>query len=334
MTGWNPYILIQHVPKSRGGQRDKRWSILVLIIVTVFSGGCRRTGLQPGEGYVNVQGGRIWYRIVGSGTRTPLLLLHGGPGAPSYYLNPLAALADERPVIFYDQLGAGRSDKPTDVTLWRVERFVQELSELRRALGLKQVHILGHSWGTMLAIDYMLTKPAGVRSLILASPSLSISRWLDDAETLKQTLPQSVQGAIARNEAAGTFDSPEYQSAMMDYYKRYLCRRDPWPDDVNKTFQELGQSVYGTMWGPSEFTATGSLRNYERAEQLKILNLPVLFTAGRYDEATPATAEYYRSLVPEAKLRIFENSGHLTMEDEPEAYVQAVGDFLLEVESR
>jgi proline iminopeptidase len=277
----------------------KRWSISVLIIVTVLSGGCRRTGLQPGEGYVNVQGGRIWYRIVGSGTRTPLLLLHGGPGAPSYYLNPLAALADERPVIFYDQLGAGRSDKPTDVTLWHVERFVQELSELRRALGLKQVHILGHSWGTMLAVDYMVTKPAGVRSLILASPSLSIGRWLEDAETLKRTLPQSVQDAIARNEAAGSFDSPEYQSAMMEYYKRYLCRRNPWSDDVNKTLEELGQSVYRTMWGPSEFTATGSLRTYERAEQLRTLNLPVLFTAGRCDEARPATTEYYRSLVPE-----------------------------------
>ena len=312
----------------------KRWSISVLIIVTVLSGGCRRTGLQPGEGYVNVQGGRIWYRIVGSGTRTPLLLLHGGPGAPSYYLNPLAALADERPVIFYDQLGAGRSDKPTDVTLWHVERFVQELSELRRALGLKQVHILGHSWGTMLAVDYMVTKPAGVRSLILASPSLSIGRWLEDAETLKRTLPQSVQDAIARNEAAGSFDSPEYQSAMMEYYKRYLCRRNPWSDDVNKTLEELGQSVYRTMWGPSEFTATGSLRTYERAEQLRTLNLPVLFTAGQYDEARPATTEYYRSLVPGAKLRIFENSGHLTMEDEPEAYVQAVRDFLHEVESR
>jgi proline-specific peptidase len=327
-------LVRQHVPNLVEVGLIKRWSISVLIIVTVLSGGCRRTGLQPGEGYVNVQGGRIWYRIVGSGTRTPLLLLHGGPGAPSYYLNPLAALADERPVIFYDQLGAGRSDKPTDVTLWHVERFVQELSELRRALGLKQVHILGHSWGTMLAVDYMVTKPAGVRSLILASPSLSIGRWLKDAETLKRTLPQSVQDAIARNEAAGSFDSPEYQSAMMEYYKRYLCRRNPWSDDVNKTLEELGQSVYRTMWGPSEFTATGSLRTYERAEQLRTLNLPVLFTAGRYDEARPATTEYYRSLVPGAKLRIFENSGHLTMEDEPEAYVQAVRDFLHEVESR
>ena len=262
------------------------------------------------EGHIAVEGGMVWYRIAGEArTGVPLLTLHGGPGYPHDYLEPLEALSDERPVIFYDQLGCGKSGSPDD----------------RRC---------GHSWGTMLAIDYMLTKPAGVRSLILASPSLSISRWLDDAETLKRTLPQSVQDAIARNEAAGTFDSPEYQSAMMDYYKRYLCRRDPWPDDVNKTFQELGQSVYGTMWGPSEFTATGSLRNYERAEQLKVLNVPVLFTAGRYDEATPATAEYYRSLVPEAKLRIFENSGHLTMEDEPEAYVQAVRDFLHEVESR
>ena len=213
-------------------------------------------------------------------------------------------------------MGAGRADKPTDITLWRVERFIQELSELRTALGLKQVHILGHSWGTMLAADYMLTKPAGVRSLILASPALSIRRWLEDAETLKRTLPQSVQDAIARRESGGTFDSPEYQSAMMEYYKRYLCRRDPWPDDVNKTFEELGQSVYRTMWGPSEFTATGSLRTYERAVQLKTLNLPVLFTAGRYDEATPATTAYYQSLIPGAKLKIFQNSARLTMQDE------------------
>ena len=95
-------LVRQHVPNLVEVGLIKRWSISVLIIVTVLSGGCRRTGLQPGEGYVNVQGGRIWYRIVGSGTRTPLLLLHGVPGAPSYYLNPLAALADERPVIFYD----------------------------------------------------------------------------------------------------------------------------------------------------------------------------------------------------------------------------------------
>jgi proline iminopeptidase len=249
-------------------------------------------------------------------------------------LNPLAALADERPVIFYDQLGAGRSDKPTDGTLWRVERFVEELRRLRTELRLDEVHILGHSWGAMLAVDYMLTKPAGVRSLILASPGLSIRRFLDDAQVLKKMLPESVQTVIAEQENAGTFDSPEYQSAVTEYYRRFLCRRDPWPDDVNQTFAEFGESVYRSMWGPSEFTATGTLRNYDRTAQLKELRLPVLLTSGKFDEVTPATAEYYQSLIPGAKLRIFENSAHLTMQDEPEAYVQAVRDFLHDVESR
>ncbi len=312
----------------------RRLFLLGFIVAGVFADSCHRTGLQPREGHVDVTGGRIWYRIVGSGTRTPLLLLHGGPGAPSYYLNPLVKLADERPVIFYDQLGAGRSDRPTQTALWNIERFVDELARLRTALGLKEVHILGHSWGTMLAADYMLTKPSGVRSLVMASPSLSISRWLRDAETLKRTLPESVQAAIVKHESAGTFDSPEYQAAVMEYYKRYLCRRDPWPDDVNKTFAELGQSVYTTMWGPSEFSATGSLRTYEPTERLKALNLPVLFTAGRYDEATPSTVGYYQSLVRGARLRIFEDSAHFTMQDEPDAYVQTIRDFLREAEGR
>ncbi|MCB1624344.1 MAG: proline iminopeptidase-family hydrolase [Pseudomonadales bacterium] len=307
---------------------------LVVLAVLVLLGSCRSTGLEPREGFVDVPGGRVWYRIVGGGTGIPLLLLHGGPGAPSYYLNPLAALADERPVIFYDQLGAGRSDKPTDGTLWRVERFVEELRRLRTELRLDEVHILGHSWGAMLAVDYMLTKPAGVRSLILASPGLSIRRFLDDAQVLKKMLPESVQTVIAEQENAGTFDSPEYQSAVTEYYRRFLCRRDPWPDDVNQTFAEFGESVYRSMWGPSEFTATGTLRNYDRTAQLKELRLPVLLTSGKFDEVTPATAEYYQSLIPGAKLRIFENSAHLTMQDEPEAYVQAVRDFLHDVESR
>lgn len=312
-----------------------RWFPLApLLLAAALTTSCRQPGLQPGEGFVDVEGGRIWYRIVGGGDRTPLVLLHGGPGAPSYYLNPLAALADERPVIFYDQLGAGRSDKPTDVGLWRIERFVDELGQLRKALQLEEVHLLGHSWGTMLAVDYMMTEPAGVRSLILASPALSVSRWLDDAAALIRTLPESTQAAIAEHERAGTFESADYQAAVMEYYKLYLCRRDPWPEDVNTTFAELGMSVYGTMWGPSEFTATGSLQTYERAEQLRTLDLPVLFTAGRHDEATPAATESYRSLVPRAKLRIFEHSAHLTMQDEPEAYVQAVRDFLREVEEQ
>jgi proline iminopeptidase len=169
---------------------------------------------------------------------------------------------------------------------------------------------------------------------VLASPALSVSRWLADAETLKRTLPESVQAAIAVHEADGSFDAPEYQAAVLEYYKKFLCLRDPWPDDADKTFAELGQSVYTTMWGPSEFTATGTLRTYERADRLAELRLPVLFTTGRHDEATPETVEYYRSLVPGARLLVFERSAHLTMQDEPEAYVEAIRQFLREVERR
>lgn len=312
-----------------------RWWLTCAFILCIVLTGANRSAAQPiREGVVEVPGWRVWYRIVGSGPGTPLLLLHGRPGAPSYYLNPLAALSDERPVIFYDQLGAGRSDKPSDEKLWRVQRFVEELGRLRTELQLEQVHIYGHSWGTMLAVDYMLTKPSGVRSLILASPALSVNRWLEDAEALKKSLPVSSQAAIAKHESAGTYDAPEYQAAVTEYYKRFLCRRESWPEEVNKTFAEMGLPVYTTMWGPGEFTATGLLRNYDRTAQLKELNLPVLFTARRYDEATPNTTAYYQSLVPGAKLKIFENSAHLTMQDEPDAYVQAVRDFLHDIESR
>src|SRR6185295_11111472 len=146
----------------------------ILALALSASVGCQRGGLSPGEGRIEVPGGRIWYRIVGSGTKTPLLVLHGGPGMSSAYLSPLAALADERPVIFYDQLGAGRSDRPTDSTLWTVDRFVQEIPRIRQALGLREVHLYGHSWGTILAVEYLLTQPQGVRSVILSSPAISI----------------------------------------------------------------------------------------------------------------------------------------------------------------
>lgn len=306
-------------------------SIAVCLLVFVLSA-CADKGLGPGEGYIDVEGGRVWYRVVGSGNETPLLLLHGGPGAPSYYLNPLEKVAKDRPVIFYDQLGAGRSDRPTDSTLWRVDRFVNELAQVRKALNLHEVHILGHSWGTMLAVDYMLTNPEGVQSLILASPALSVQRWSDDAKSLIAELPNTLQTAIERHENAGTTDDPEYQDAVMEYYKRYLSRSDPWSPDLESTFENFNFEIYGLMWGPSEFTATGSLSAYEREDVLPELDLPVLFTAGRFDEATPGTVEHFQSLVPNSRIAIFENSAHMTMLDEPEAYVDTVRKFLNEVD--
>ncbi len=302
---------------------------LLLVVVSA----CADKGLSPGEGFIDVEGGRVWYKIVGSGNETPLLLLHGGPGAPSYYLNPLERVSVDRPVIFYDQLGAGRSDRPTDESLWTMDRFIGELVSVREALGLEEVHILGHSWGSMLAVDYMLTEPDGVRSLILASPALSVRRWIEDAERLIAQLPEELQQAIKHHEAAGTTDDPEYQAATMEYNKRYLSRSEPWSADLLLTFENLNAELYGFMWGPSEFTATGTLKDYEREDVLPSLDLPVLFTAGRYDEATPDSLQQFHSLVPDSRIAIFENSAHMTMLDEPEAYADTVRQFLNDVDN-
>jgi proline iminopeptidase len=182
----------------------------------------------------------------------------------------------------------------------------------------------------MLAMDYMLTRPQGVRSLILAGPAISIPRYLQDVKKLRAALPKDVQDVLARHEAAGTTDSKEYQDATMVFYRRHLSRVDPWPQEMSS--EGFGTEVYNFMWGPSEFYATGPLKDYDRTSRLGELRLPVLFTAGRYDETTPEQAEWYRSLVPGARLVIMENSAHMTMLDEPDRYAQVVRDFLRDVE--
>ena len=286
----------------------------------------------PGEGYVEVPGGRVWYEVVGDGPGTPVVVLHGGPGAPSYYMSSLARLGTDRPVVFYDQLGAGRSDMPSDTTLWRIERFVAELDSVRAHLGLGEIHLLGHSWGTMLATDYVLGGAKGVKSLVLASPALSAELWQRDADELIATLPDSVREAIRANEAAGTFDDPAYQAAVMEFYHRFVTLR--WGPEVDSTFAHFGAEVYGYMWGPSEFTATGTLRNYDRTDRLGELDLPVLYTAGEFDEALPSTVRYYQELTPGAEFALIPGSAHLTTIDAPEAFADTVGRFLRSVDDR
>jgi len=307
--------------------------LIAICALLTSLGACTDTGLSPGEGHVEVEGGKVWYQVIGSGSNTPLLLLHGGPGAPSHYLKPLEGVSEDRPVIFYDQLGAGRSDRPSDTRLWRTDRFVAELAQVRSHLGFDEVHILGHSWGSMLAMEYMLTEPAGIKSITFASPALNVKRWTDDAKTLLRALPEETQQTITSHEVDGTTDSPEYQEAVMKYYKLYLSRSDPWSPDLMAAFEGFNTELYGYMWGPSEFTANGILRDYNRERELAQLDLPVLFTTGRYDEATPETVEHFHSLVPNSEIKIFENSAHMTMLDEPKAYIDAVRDFLNRVDS-
>lgn len=302
---------------------------LVMLVALV---GCRPAGLSPREGYVAVPGGRVWYRIVGSGTRTPLLVLHGGPGVPSTYLKPLAALADERPVVFYDQLGSGHSEHPVDSALWTMQRFLTELVEVRRALGLTEVHLYGHSWGTMLATDYVLSHPAGVKSLIMAGPALSFRRYQQDDSSLVATLPASVRAVLSRHERDLTCAAPDYQAAMGQYYTHFFARRLPWSADLDSAVAGYDPTASTVLWGPCR-SATGPLATYDRSDRLGELTVPTLFLIGAFDPATPATTRFYQSRIPGSQVVVFDSTGHLPMQDYPARYVAAVRAFLDKVDS-
>jgi proline iminopeptidase len=289
--------------------------------------------VEEGEGHVEVGGYPVWYQIVGAGEAAPLLVLHGGPGFTHEYVRSLEDLRGQRPVVFYDQLGCGRSPRPPNAELCTTEYFVEELAEIRRQLGLERVHILGQSWGTMLAVEYMLTRPQGVLSLVLASPCISIPRWVEDANGLRAELPQDVRAVIDRHEAAGYTGCPEYQAAMLVYYKRHVCRLDPWPDEVERAFAGYSPEVYETMWGPSEFTVSGNLSGFDRSSRLAEIEVPALFTCGRHDEATPEALAWYQRLLPGSELVVFEESSHMAHLEERERYQEVVGDFLARAEA-
>lgn len=279
-------------------------------------------------GQIEVTGGNIWYRITGKGPGIPLLILHGGPGAKSSDSDPLRQLGTDRPVIQYDQLGCGKSDRPTDTSLWTLERYVEELEQVVEALGLEEFHLLGHSWGTMLAASYLDKQPKGVRSVIFSGPALDAQRWEQDQRNYLKAFPADIQETIERSEHEGTTDSPEYNEAMMAFYKRHMCRADPWPEGLVEDMKKMNHQVYNYMWGASEFTVTGTLKHFDATDRLGEIKIPALFTCGRYDEATPEATEYYASLVPDAEFHVFENSSHMPGIEEPEAYVAVVREWV------
>lgn len=280
------------------------------------------------DGYISVTGGKVYYKKVGNGEKTPVILLHGGPGGTHVPFFKLEELGEERPVIFYDQLGSGRSDKPDDLSLWHVDRFVEELGQIREALGLSQLHILGHSWGTMLASSYLLTKPEGIKSVIFSSPCLSAPEWERDQEVHLKQLPQDVQDILAKHEREGTTDSEEYKTAMKEFNKRFVYRLESKPKETETEYAKSNPVVYNTMWGPSEFCTTGNLKSFDVTERLKEIQIPALFTCGRFDEATPSTVEAQSRKLPGAKFHVYENSAHLAYLEEPEEYIRVVREFL------
>jgi proline-specific peptidase len=279
------------------------------------------------EGFIQVPGGRVWYRCVGDGG-TALLCLHGGPGFTHYYLEPLEALADRRRVIFYDQLGCGRSDRPDDTSLWTVDRFVEELAQVRAALGLTNLHLLGSSWGGMLAMQYVLDRRPTLTSLTLCGSPASMPRWSADCAELLAPLPAQTREVIASHEERGFTDCPEYQAAILDFYRQHVCRMNPWPEGLERSFAEAGYPVYHTMNGPSEFTVTGTLKDWDVTARLGEIAVPTLLVGGRYDECRPAHLEDMHKRIPGSQLEIIENASHLCFAEQPAEFARILNEFL------
>ncbi|HEY8704648.1 MAG TPA: proline iminopeptidase-family hydrolase [Gaiellaceae bacterium] len=288
------------------------------------------------EGCVSFRGYETWYRRVrhgGSDGGVPLLCLHGGPGSTHRGLTTLEALADERDVVLYDQLGSGNSSQPSDPALWTVGLFVEEVAAVREALGLDRLHLLGHSWGGMLALEVALTRPAGLASLVLSSTLSSARLWAEESRRLRAALPDEIRAPLDAHEEAGTTDDPAYVEASYAFYRRHLCRLDPWPEVVDEIMRLTRLEVYNTMWGPSEMLPTGTLSGWDVTPRLGEIDVPTLVMCGRFDEATPLQAEVIAGGIAGAELVVFEESAHMTPIEEPERYLAVVRDFLRRVEA-
>jgi proline iminopeptidase len=284
-----------------------------------------------GEFHLAVPDGRIWYKVTGTGRGTPLILLHGGPGYSSFYLKPFEELGDERQVVRYDQLGAGRSDRISDTTLFTIDHFVRELDSLRAYLGYSRMDLLGHSWGTILAVEYYRAHPEHVASLTLASAALDIPAWERNARRLVLTLPDSAQSAIRTHEAEGRYDAPDYQAALSQFYDRYVWRH-PVAADLDSLLTTVNEGIYNYMQGPSEFTITGTLKRYDVTGFLPSIKVPTLYTVGEFDEADPPTIERFARMTPGAQVVVFPGAAHLTPWDARDASLQTEREFLRSVD--
>jgi L-proline amide hydrolase len=287
------------------------------------------------EGTVPFGAHRTWYRITGdlSAGPTPLVVLHGGPGATHDYLLSLAAIGETgRPVVHYDQIGNGRSthlpDAPAD--FWTVGLFLDELACLVDSLGIADRYaLLGQSWGGMLAAEHATRRPSGLRALVIANSPASMSLWSAAADRLRAALPPEVERVLRAHETAGTTASAEYQQAMRVFYDRHVCRV-PWSDDVARSFAAIDAdpTVYGTMNGPSEFHVVGSLREWSIVDRVGAIAAPTLLISGRHDEATPEAVAPYRDGIPDVRWEIVEDASHMPHVEQTARFNKLVTDFL------
>ncbi|MDD2841203.1 MAG: proline iminopeptidase-family hydrolase [Tolumonas sp.] len=288
------------------------------------------------DGYAPFRDYKTWYRICGDlrNGQTPLVVAHGGPGCTHDYVDAFRDIAKSgRAVIHYDQLGNGRSthlpDKPAD--FWQVSLFLDELNNLLQHLGIAENYaLLGQSWGGMLTAEHAVTRPAGLKAIVIANSPASMALWLQAAARLRAELPPEVQECLLIHEAAGTLTSDDYRAASQVFYQRHVCRLDPWPDEVKRTFDamDIDPTVYHAMNGPTEFHVIGSMKDWSIIDRLPAISVPTLLISGRYDEAAPEVVQPFADHIPDNEWVIFEESSHMPHVEEREVCMETVAAFL------
>ncbi len=299
------------------------------------------TALPETEGYIPFDGYRTYYRIAGTCApgKLPLLVLHGGPGAAHYYLQSLDGIARRygRAVIYYDQSGCGKSRTPVQAEKWSCAYFLDELACVRRALGLERCHILGQSWGGMLAMMYAVGEPwhahynAGIASLVIASSPADMDLWLSEARRLRSYLPPNMEAALAQADVDGDYDRPAVRAASAEYYRRHVSSipEDERPAHLHSPEPDpVGDACFHTMQGASEFVVTGKLSHWSIVRDLPRIAQPVLVTSGIADECTPLIAKQEADLIPHARWELFPNGTHWVHGEQPERYNRIVEEFL------
>lgn len=277
------------------------------------------------------EGHKVWTRRVGSGP-VKVLLLHGGPGFSHDYLECFADFLPQQgfEIYFYDQLGCGFSDRPDDGRLWNLARYVEEVEQVRAALRLEHFVLIGHSWGGILAVEYALRPYAThLRAVVISNMTASMADYAGYTNQLKNALPAAVLKRLEALEGAGQRASEEYSAVVVnELYPRHVCRVQPFPEPVQRTFRKANVKIYNQMQGADEFVVSGNLRGWDRWRDLGRIRTRTLVMGARYDEMNPQSIRREAQLIPDARLFISDTGSHLTMWDDQRRYFAALTAFL------
>jgi len=288
------------------------------------------TGRPKSSARVRVDGHEVVTYSYGDSHREVLFLLNGGPGLPCDYLRePMLRMVEAGyRVVTYDQLGCGKSDQPNDPKLWTIARYVREVETVRKALDLGPVHLLGHSWGGWLGIEYALTYPKSIRTFVLSSTSADMPHLVSELDRLRRALGPETVAMMQRHEAEGSLEHPEYQAAVTILNYRHVHRLDALPEPLKASLESWNMGPYETMQGPNEFLFTGNLKDWNRIPRMGEIAVPCLVIVGEHDELTPACAMRMHRALPNSEIAVLRNCSHLAMYEDPAAYFARLSSFL------